>query len=137
MRRWVTELRDALLLAETASAAAGGATGEEGGAGTAAQPDVPAEDGRGVGDRGDAGGDRKLAVINGMGDHNRAQVLRLEWVMLHNCHAVRRIASSDADFRLSEVGLLKLIKMQHSALADDCLHDMPPVQEQISGCFCH
>ena len=72
--RWVTDLRDSLLLAETAGAAAGGASGAEGGA---AQPDVPARTAAGLEVAATLEANRKLAVINGMGDHNRAQVRRL------------------------------------------------------------
>ncbi len=76
----MTDLRDALLLAETASAAAGGAmpaTGEEGAAGAAAQPDAPARPTGGSEIAATLEANRKLAVINGMGDHNRAQVQRV------------------------------------------------------------
>ncbi len=78
VRRWVTDLRDALLLAETTSAASGGATSEEGGAGASAQPDAPARTAAGSEIAATLEANRKLAVINGMGDHNRAQVRRLK-----------------------------------------------------------
>ena len=72
--RWVTDLRDSLLLAEAASAAAGGPVSAEGGAGPAAQLDVPARTAAGLEIAATLEANRKLAVINGMGDHNRAQV---------------------------------------------------------------
>ena len=70
--RWVIHLRNSLLLAEAATAATGGIAGPEGGA--AAQQDLPAKTAAALEIAATLDANRKLAVINGMGDHNRAQV---------------------------------------------------------------